>query len=113
MKVDIPAIMVFFFFVTLITGCTAPGQTTPAATPPATPQKIDDQTFDNAVDLCREHAGDPAYCKNPYEPGVEISYEELQCLQGTGELNTCLQIADKNNHSRESMKRSWCRTNSC
>jgi hypothetical protein len=52
-------------------------------------------------------------CTTYLEAKANWYKEELSCSQGMGDLEYCLQVADKHGISRELMKRSWCQTNTC
>ena len=50
---------------------------------------------------------------NPYEAAGNTALECIRCMQGVGDLESCLKIASKCEISRDGMKSMYCRTNSC
>ncbi len=52
-------------------------------------------------------------CSTYLEIRASKAREQLSCMQGMGDLEYCLQIADKYGISRDTMKKSWCQTNTC
>ncbi|MFA6359036.1 MAG: hypothetical protein WCY09_10360 [Candidatus Omnitrophota bacterium] len=51
---------------------------------------------------------------NPYEAKGDYSVEFVHCLQGVGELEYCMNVANRSGvMTAESMKQVYCRINSC
>jgi hypothetical protein len=50
---------------------------------------------------------------NPFEADGITARQKVACMEGMGDLDTCLNNSEKWGLTRQSMKFMWCNTNSC
>jgi hypothetical protein len=73
---------------------------------------------DNPDPICQKAVWMNTYIKNclksnPYQASANTAVECSHCYGGVGDLEACLNIADKCGISRDTMKSMYCETNSC